>query len=88
MKQVNIEAKINRYYIAIFSSIFLLLATAISLPLITFMSDSSVLFKNRLITIVSYIVAMLFLTLTILLSVAVTVLIKTLSSNEIFSSMF
>jgi len=66
----------------------LLLAAAISLPLVTFISDSTVIFKNRLITIVSYIVAMLFLTLTILLAVAVTVLIKTLSSSEIFSSMF
>ncbi len=87
-KYVNIEARISRYYIAIFSAIFLLLITAVSLPLITLMSDSTVIFKNRLITIVSYIVAMLFLTLTILLAVAVTVLIKTLSSSEIFSSMF
>jgi hypothetical protein len=37
---------------------------------------------------VSYIVAILFLTLTILLAVSITVLIKTLSSSEIFKSMF
>ena len=45
------------------------------------MTNSSIVLKNRLITIVSYIVAILFLTLTILLAVAVTMLIKTLSSS-------
>ncbi len=52
------------------------------------MMNSSIVFKNKLITVVSYIVAILFLTLTILLAVAVTMLIKTLSSNEIFKKMF
>jgi len=52
------------------------------------MTNSSIVLKNRLITIVSYIVAILFLTLTILLAVAVTMLIKTLSSSEIFKNMF
>ena len=45
------------------------------------MTNSSIDLKNRLITIVSYLVAILFLTLTILLAVAVTMLIKTLSSS-------
>lgn len=80
-KYVNIEDKIRRYYIAIFSAIFLLIATAIALPVTTIIAGSSILFKNSLITIVSYVVAILFLTLTILLAVAVTVLIKTLSSS-------
>lgn len=52
------------------------------------MTNSSIVLKNKLITIVSYIVAILFLTLTILLAVAVTMLIKTLSSSEIFKKMF
>ena len=52
------------------------------------MTNSSIDLKNRLITIVSYLVAILFLTLTILLAVAVTMLIKTLSSSEIFKNMF
>ena len=52
------------------------------------MTNSSIVLKNRLITMVSYIVAILFLTLTILLAVAVTMLIKTLSSSEIFKNMF
>lgn len=52
------------------------------------MTNSDIALKNRIITIVSYIVAILFLTLTILLAVAVTMLIKTLGSSEIFKQMF
>jgi len=51
-------------------------------------TNSDIALKNRIITIVSYIVAILFLTLTILLAVAVTMLIKTLGSSEIFKQMF
>ena len=87
-KQPNVESTIAKYYIVIFTSIAVLLLAALALPVYTIVANPSVLFKNKLIVIISYIVAVLFLVLTILLCIAVTVLIKTLSASTFFASMF
>ena len=45
-KHVDIEAKIRHYYFTIFTSIMILMATAITLPIYSLCADPDVLLKN------------------------------------------